>query len=103
MGRYRPSGKDGPHPETKLGNERRAHLPQPLVVALANIPRSNSIRRVFWYLHRASCFKMWNRAIQAAKIERLSYHSFRHGFATSLLRAGVDVVTIAKLGGWKSA
>jgi integrase len=89
--------------QTKLGNERRAHLPQPLVVALANIPRSNSIRRVFWYSHRASCFKMWNRAIQTAKIERLSYHSCRHGFATALLRAGVDVVTIAKLGGWKSA
>jgi integrase len=46
---------------------------------------------------------MWNRAIQTAKIERLSYHSCRHGFATALLRAGVDVVTIAKLGGWKSA
>jgi integrase len=89
--------------QTKLGNERRAHLPQPLVVALANIPKSNSNRRVFWYSHRASCFKMWNRAIKAAKIERLSYHSCRHGFATALLRAGVDVVTIAKLGGWKSA
>jgi len=89
--------------QTKLGNERRAHLPQPLVVALANIPKSNSNRRVFWYSHRASCFKMWNWAIRAAKIERLSYHSCRHGFATALLRAGVDVVTIAKLGGWKSA
>jgi integrase len=87
---------------TKLGNERRAHLPQPLVVALANIPRSNSTHRTFWYSHRAACFKMWNRTIEAAKIERLSYHSCRHGFATALLRAGVDPVTVAKLGGWKS-
>jgi len=32
----------------------------------------------------------------------LTFHSCRHGFATGLLRAGVDVVTVAKLGGWKS-
>jgi len=38
-----------------------------------------------------------------AGIEVLSFHSCRHGFATSLLRAGVDVVTVAKLGGWRSA
>jgi integrase len=88
--------------QTKLGNERRAHLPQSLIVALANIPRSNSTARVFWYSHRAACFKMWNRAIKAANIERLSYHSCRHGYATAMLRAGIDPVTVAKLGGWKS-
>jgi integrase len=26
----------------------------------------------------------------------------RHGFATGLLRAGIDPVTIARLGGWKT-
>jgi integrase len=88
--------------QTKLGNERRAHLPQPLIVALVNIPRSNTSSRVFWYSHRAACFKMWNRAIKSAKIERLSYHSCRHGYATAMLRAGIDPVTVAKLGGWKS-
>jgi integrase len=44
----------------------------------------------------------WFRSIERAGIERLSFHSCRHGFATALLRAGVDVVTIAKLGRWKS-
>jgi integrase len=86
--------------QSKLGNERRAHLPQPLIVALANNPRSHP--RVFGYAHRAAVFKMWNRAIRAAGIERLSCHSCRHGYATAMLRAGIDPVTVAKLGGWKS-
>jgi integrase len=69
-------------------------------VALANNPRSHP--RVFGYAHRAAVFKMWNRAIRAAGIERLSCHSCRHGYATAMLRAGIDPVTVAKLGGWKS-
>jgi len=88
--------------QTKLGNERRAHLPQSLVVALANIPRSNSHRPVFWYATRNHCLKVWRRTAQRAKIAPLSFHSCRHGFATALLRKGVDPVTVAKLGGWKS-
>ena len=88
--------------QTKLGNERRAHLPLPLIVALANIPRSNSSRGVFWYTNRSNAYRVWDTAIRRAKIERLSFHSCRHGFATALLQAGVDPVTVAKLGGWKT-
>jgi integrase len=46
--------------------------------------------------------RAWNSAIKAAKIKRLTPHSCRHGFATGLLRKGVDVVTVAKLGGWRT-
>jgi integrase len=88
--------------QTKLGNERRANLPQSLIVALANIPRANSRRRVFWYETRNDCLMVWRRTAKRAKIAPLSFHSCRHGFATALLRKGVDVVTVAKLGGWKS-
>ncbi len=88
--------------QTKLGNERRAHLPQSLIVALANIPRRNSTRGVFWYTSRSNAYRVWDSAIRRAKIERLSFHSCRHGFATALLQAGVDPVTVAKLGGWKN-
>jgi integrase len=88
--------------QTKLGNERRAHLPQSLVIALSNIPRSNSRRGVFWYETRNHCLMVWRRAAQRAKIPLLSFHSCRHGFATALLQAGVDPVTVARLGGWKS-
>lgn len=89
--------------QTKLGNERRAHLPQLLIIALANIPRSNSSRGVFWYESRNHCLMVWRRAAKRAKIAPLSFHSCRHGFATALLQAGVDPVTVAKLGGWKTA
>jgi integrase len=40
--------------------------------------------------------------MKAAGIKRLSTHCCRHGFATGLLRKGVDVVTVARLGGWKT-
>jgi integrase len=45
----------------------------------------------------------WKSAIERAGIKRLTPLSCRHGFATGLLRRGVDVVTVAWLGGWKSA
>ena len=88
--------------QTKLGNERRAHLPQSLIVVLANLPRSNSGRGVFWYETRNHCLLTWRRAAKRARIAPLSMHSCRHGFATALLQRGIDPVTVAKLGGWKS-
>jgi integrase len=87
--------------QTKIGNERLAHLPAPLVAALANVeplPR----RTVFRYVAHASADKSWDAAIKRAGLPHLSFHSCRHGFATALLHAGVDVVTIAKRGGWKT-
>lgn len=88
--------------QTKIGAERRAHLPQPLIVALANIPKKVG-RRVFFYNQRDDMIRMWRKICKEAKIEALSPHSCRHGFATALLHRGIDPVTIAKLGGWKSA
>lgn len=85
--------------QTKLGNERRAHMPMPLVVALANLPRK---AKPFAFAGPSSALRGWQRAVERAGIEPLTFHSCRHGFATRLLHEGVDVVTIAKLGGWKS-
>jgi integrase len=88
--------------ETKAGNPDEAHLPQTLIVALGNITRREPNRPVFWYMAQSSAKEPWRTAIKRAGIRKLSFHSCRHGFATALLRAGVDVVTIAKLGRWKS-
>ena len=85
--------------ETKIGSERRAHLPPSLLVALANIPHEKG-RAVFRYTTKAAADKSWRAAIKRAGIERLSFHSCRHGFATALLQAGIDPVTVSKLGGW---
>lgn len=87
--------------ESKVSKERISHLPAPLIVALANLPRIDG-RGVFGYARPGDCKNVWKAAIVKAGIQRLTPHSCRHGFATGLLRRGVDVVTIAWLGGWKS-
>ncbi len=88
--------------QTKIGAERISHLPVPLVVTLANLPEIDG-GLVFGYEHAANLRTAWRGAIERAGIKMLSPHSCRHGFATGLLRRGVDVVTVAWLGGWKSA
>jgi integrase-like protein len=85
--------------QTKLGNERLAHLPMNLVLMIANLPRE---QKPFWRPF-TTYVAHWKSTVAAAGIEPLSFHSCRHGFATGLLRAGIDVMTVAKLGGWKSA
>jgi integrase len=57
---------------------------------------------VFRYTAHCSADKSWRAAIKRAGLPQLSFHSCRHGFATAMLRAGVDPVTIAKRGGWKT-
>jgi len=85
--------------QTKIGNERKAHLPMDLMVMLANLPRK---AKPFAFAGPSSALKAWQTTIKRAGIEPLTFHCCRHGFATGLLRRGVDVVTVAKLGGWKS-
>jgi integrase len=86
----------------KLNDERReAHMPPELVAALANIPGDRD-GSVFFYASYESMKDPWHGAIRRAGIERLTPHCCRHGFATGLLHQGVDIVTVAELGGWKS-
>lgn len=87
--------------ETKQSKERLAHLPQRLVVALANLDHIKD-RPVFIYRRPDDIGNSWDVVIEKAGIKRLTPHSCRHGFATGLLRRGIDVVTVAKLGGWKT-
>jgi integrase len=88
--------------ETKGGTERLAHLPAPLVVTLANLPRVRG-RGVFVYKRYGDFQHAWDHAVARAAIPRLTPHCMRHGFATGLLRRGLDVLTVAHLGGWKDA
>lgn len=90
--------------QDKVQDTRRAHLPTPVVVALANIPSNREPDAlVFPYAARDSVYDAWAAAIRRAGIKTLSPHSCRHGFATEMLRAGKDVKTVARLGGWKDA
>lgn len=84
------------------GQERLAHMPPELVAALANIPSNREdSAQVFDYAEAGSCKDPWHVAIKRAGIKRLTPHSCRHGFATTLLHAGIDPITVAKRGGWK--
>jgi len=90
--------------QTKIGAERRPHMPPELMVAMANIEGERTPKgKVFKYSSRHTADPQWEAVIVRAKIERLTFHSCRHGFATTLLHKGVDPVTVAKLGGWSSA
>lgn len=89
--------------QTKIGEERWAHLPPPLLAAMANIPSNREPdATVFRYSSRDTAKPQWRKAIRRAQIKPLSFHACRHGFATAMLQAGVDPVTTAKRGGWKS-
>jgi len=88
--------------QTKISTERIAHLQPALVAAIANIKSNrNDAEKLFKYSSRDSAREVWNAVIKRAKIQHLSYHSCRHGFATTMLHNGIDVVTVAKMGGWK--
>lgn len=88
--------------QTKTKHTRIAYLPASVVAALANIPSNrNPDDLVFGYACSSSTNKVWKNVAARAGIAPLSPHCCRHGFATTLLRKGRDVKTIAKLGGWK--
>jgi integrase len=83
--------------ESKVGHERRAHLPAMLVAAIANIKPVPG-RPIFFYRNIEDLRPTWDNAIKRAKIQRLTPHCCRHGFITGLLRKGIDVKTVSWLG-----
>lgn len=88
----------------KNNEEHLVHLPPQVVVALANIPGNrNPDEPVFGYAGRDSVSQPWKNAVKRAGLPHRSPHCCRHGFATLLLRAGVDVKTVAARGGWRDA
>ncbi len=88
--------------QTKIEEQRIAHLSPPVVVALANIPSNrNPKERVFQYASGGSVGQVWNNVVKRANVKKLSPHCCRHGFATTMLQAGIDPKTIAVRGGWK--
>lgn len=88
--------------QTKVDEIRTAHLPQAVIVALMNIPSNrNPDDLVFNYASGESVGQVWGNVVERAGIEKLTPHCCRHGFATTMLQAGIDPKTVAVRGGWK--
>lgn len=88
--------------QTKVDDQRMANLQTPVITALANIPSNrHPDELVFNYASGESVGQVWNNVAKRAGIEPLTPHCCRHGFATSMLQAGLDPKTVAKRGGWK--
>lgn len=89
-------------PKTKNGEARTATLPDPLFETISNLP-GKRVGRVFGYNSRYAVQRPWETAERRAGIEHISAHDAgRRLFATAMIQAGVDPVTVAKAGGWKS-
>jgi integrase len=87
--------------DTKTKQQRSAHMPQPLLVALANLPRDKKP----FHKSESSLRRFWDEDVAKTAeavpgFERLTFHCCRHGFATKMLRDGVDAKTASTLGGW---
>lgn len=90
--------------QTKVEDTRAAHLPSEVLAALANIPSNRRpAELVFGYAARDSVRQVWAAVVGRAELEPLTPHCCRHGFATTMLRRGFDVKTVAQMGGWKDA
>lgn len=85
--------------QTKIGHTRQANMPPALIVALANLTDRED--RIF-PLGRQQAGHIWKSIIAKHGLRVFSFHALRHGFATSMLQAGVDPITVAKRGGWRS-
>lgn len=87
--------------KTKNGDPHTVYLSVGMVAELANLARTP---KVFGYSSRHTVTKQWEKTIERAGIEKLTRHEAgRHSFATELIvRHGVDIPTVAKMGNWKS-
>lgn len=77
--------------DTKTGNQRWAHLTQPALLALANLPRGKKP----FFRSEPTLRRYWDEDVAktaeaVGAFERLTFHCCRHGFATKMLRDGVD-------------
>jgi integrase len=94
-------------PRSKNGETRHVPMTSEVRSILSKRPRSlnsnclvfpNSVGHPDGYWAQ----KVFPEAVRSAAIDNFRFHDTRHTFASRLAMAGVDVLTIKELGGWKS-
>jgi integrase len=90
----------------KYGSERQVYIPRELVEMLAehvaaHRPGDDPTRWLFasasgGALHQNSLDYLWRQACKAAEVEGLTLHDLRHYYASGLIAAGCDVVTVQR-------
>lgn len=90
--------------EPKAGSVREVPVPESLIVMLARHIEEIGVRGEEGYLfcsgkdlfNRNSAGAMYRKAAEAAGVDGFTLHSLRHFFASSLIQAGCDVVTVQR-------
>jgi len=70
-----------------------------LLKALSDLKKHSESEYVFKY--RKSIQKTWTKALKTSGIEHCRFHDLRHTFASRLVMAGTDLVTVKQLLGHK--
>lgn len=94
---------------SKTNHQQQVPIPTRLVPMLKRLVRESRGRPLFWQMQGQDLSRRWFMDdLPAAGIPRVTdegvavIHSLRHGGATELLKRGVSVLLVQKLGGWKS-
>ena len=95
----------------KYGSERTIFAPEGLIEMLAAHVAENLAGTGGWLypgersapLHQNSVGYLWRRTRAAAGIDTMRLHDLRHFYASGLIAAGCDVVTVQRALGHKSA
>jgi integrase len=95
----------------KYGSERVIYLPDELVTMLSEHVRTVGVRPDGWLFvgsagnppHQDGVRGEWLRTLRAAGVTEIKVHDLRHFYASGLIAAGCDVVTVQRALGHASA
>lgn len=95
----------------KYASERVVYLPDELVAMLSEHVRTIGVLPGGWLFagsrgnppHGDAAYGEWLRTLTAAGVSRVRMHDLRHFYASALIAAGCDVVTVQRALGHRSA
>jgi len=94
-------------PRSKNGAARHVPMTSAVRALLSRLPRPLDGKALVFPNRDGQADRRWAekivpQALRDAKIDDFRLHDLRHTFASRLAMAGVDLLTIKELGGWKS-